>query len=120
MQLPPKILGSINRSRRGVFMDVVPVPDVYTDSASIYLNDWGITLDFRASIPPKSPSASPTEAIAIGFEMDRKAMVRMSHAHAKAFSIILKRHLKEYEKQSGFIKLPDRVVEGLKINPEEW
>ena len=98
-----------------------PIPDVYTDSASIFLNDWGVTIDLRASTPPDVlPTADQPQTSVLS---ERKATIRMSHAHAKAFSILLKRHLKEYEKQpgsGGFIKLPDRVVEGLKITDGEW
>ena len=99
-----------------------PIPDVYTDSASIFLNDWGITIDLRVSVPPEIlPTVDQPNPTQISSE--RRATIRMSHAHAKAFSIILKRHLKSYEQQpgsGGFIKLPDRVMEGLKLTAEDW
>jgi hypothetical protein len=44
----------------------------------------------------------------------------MSHTHAKAFAIILKRQLKAYETQVGEIKLPGLVAANLQFSPEEW
>lgn len=94
------------------------VPDIYTDSISIFISDWGLTLDLRASKPPAptlTPSTEPVTMLPEG-----KALVRMSHAHAKAFAVILKRQLKGYETSFGEIRVPGLVAENLHITPEEW
>ena len=94
------------------------IPDIYTDSISIFISDWGLTLDLRSSKPPVPtlvPSSEPVTMLP-----EAKALVRMSHAHAKAFSIILKRQLKAYEAQAGAIQVPGLVATNLHITPEEW
>lgn len=99
------------------------IPDIYTDSISIFLSDWGMTLDIRATgVPPASlppdPGVPPQPPLLLLPE--QKALVRMSHAHAKAFALILKRQLQAYEAQAGSIKLADRIAASLNITPEEW
>lgn len=94
------------------------IPDIYTDSISIFISDWGLTLDLRASHPP-APTLTPNSE-PVTMLPEAKALVRMTHAHAKAFSIILKRQLKAYETQGGAIQIPGQVAANLHITPEEW
>lgn len=94
------------------------IPDIYTDSISIFISDWGLTLDLRSSKPPAPTLAPSSEPVTMLPEA--KALVRMSHAHAKAFAVILKRQLKAYETQAGVITVPGQVAENLHIIPGEW
>jgi hypothetical protein len=49
-----------------------------------------------------------------------KALVRMSHPHAKALAMLLKRVLKAYEQEAGEIVIPSPVVERHQLSAAEW
>ena len=93
-------------------------PDIYTDSISIYISEWGVSLDVRAMCVPEGPLEPGREPPII--KNEGKAVLRMTHAHAKAFAVILRRQLKGYEDQSGMIRLPPRVADQLKIQEQDW
>jgi len=93
------------------------IPDVYTDSITVLLSEWGLTLECRATLPPIIPITGNGQA---QIPSEPKVLIRMSHAHAKAFIIILKRQLKGYEGNFGVIRLPSQFNESQHLTPEDW
>lgn len=88
------------------------VPDVYSDSLSLSTNVWGVTLAFGTR-----PLRRPEEAEA---PPEIKAIVRMSHLHAKVVAMVMRRVLKGVESEVGEIEIPDAVREALDLTGDEW
>ena len=97
------------------------VPEIYADFAQISAGNMGIFLGFRAISPmgmfPLEASESETQP-ETPYEL--KAVVRLTHADAKVFAIMLKRALKGYEQDSGEVLLPPGFAEGVNLAADEW
>ena len=89
------------------------VPDVYADQFLMTSNAWGVNLTFlrgAAHPAPNQPGAS-----------DAQATIRMSLQHAKAMVMLMKKQLKQWERDTGIeIMLPAQVYTGLGIAREDW
>lgn len=99
------------------------VPDIYTDFVNIMVSDWGIVLALRATAPPLEGlpiTGGPIQGGTGQVPTEPKAFVRMSHPHAKALAMLLKRALKAYEQTAGEIIIPSPVVRRLELAAEEW
>ena len=101
--------------------DTQGVPEIYADFVQIATGELGIFLGFRAITPLVLPlqAAGDLEAPS---EMpnELKAIVRFNQAHAKAFAIMLKRSLKNYEQDFGEISLPPGFAQQLDLAVDEW
>ena len=84
------------------------VPDVFADFVQISTGDMGIFLGFRA-INPLDPEWPQVEGLEETTDPPiptmLKAVVRLNLSEAKAFAILLKRSLLEYEEEHGLIPL---------------
>ncbi len=89
------------------------VPDVYADQFLVSASAYGVALSFLKSPPHPAPGQTP--------QPDRQATVRMSMAHAKVMTLVLRKHLKTWERETGVeIVIPHEVLNQLGISPEDW
>ena len=70
----------------------------YTDFAMIAKNMLGFNLDFMQRVPGRAEQLNVVSRIA------------MSPQHAKLLLHLLKKNVKEYEKEFGKIKLPEKKM----------
>ena len=89
------------------------VPDVYTDGVSLNIGPFGCTLNFAMS-PPVAQAAPGALAQPVG-------TVRMSLEHLKVMAFLIRRQLRDYERQSGVeVAIPADVLNQLRIGREDW
>lgn len=88
-----------------------PLP-LYSDGFQITCNPYTVSLSFTVSPNPSKAQAPPALV----------ADIRMSPEHVKVMTIILKRHLREFEQQLGHsIPIHPQVAQQLGISPnEDW
>lgn len=85
------------------------VPEYYGDVYYLRSSPWGIAITFTAS--------SPKEGI---YEHD-VCVVRLSHETAKTLSMMIRKQLKQYEKDTEtIIAVPQRVMSSLGLAEEDW
>lgn len=93
--------------------DADSVPDVYADQFLVSVNVWGIALSFLKGPAHPSPGQTP--------QGDMQATIRMSLEHAKATAMILRKQLKQYERESGTeIVIPNAVFNAMGLSAEDW
>jgi hypothetical protein len=68
-----------------------PVPDLYTDAVQIGVSPFGVLLSFAMQPAGQTGSLPPVQV----------CNLRMSLEHAKVMTILLRRHLKNFEQQMG-------------------
>ena len=89
------------------------VPDVYTDGVSLNIGPFGCALNFAMS-PPVAQAAPGALAQPVG-------TVRMSLEHLKVMAFLIRRQLRDYERQSGVeVAIPADVLNQLRIGREDW
>ena len=89
------------------------VPDIYTDAFQVTTTPSGVNMTF--SIREAHPS--PAKQV----PLTELARVRMSPEHAKVVTMMLTKHLKRYERDSGIkIALPANIFTQLGIAEEDW
>jgi hypothetical protein len=76
------------------------VRPVYSNHAGVQVSTWDVRLMF-AEITP----------IVGGTEIQQRANIVMTPAHAKAFAFILAQHIAIYEKANGEIPWPPKAAE---------
>lgn len=87
--------------------------DAYTDSFMISLSPYGASLTFQESPAHPDPS-SPAPPVKI-------ATLRMSIEHAKTMVMIMRRHILQFEEQTGVrVPVAPRLLNQLGIAPEDW
>ena len=88
--------------------------DVYADQFQVNIGPWGATLNFNLSsnsLP--APGAQP--------QTDRVATVRTSLQHLKVMTMILRRHISNWENDQGVrIDVPTQVLSAMGIALEDW
>ncbi len=85
------------------------VPEYYSDVFYLRTNPWGVAITFGA--------ASPKD----GIPDHDTCVVRLSHVTAKAVSMIIKKHIKAYEKDNRtMITIPPALMSELGIGPGDW
>ena len=85
------------------------VPEYYSDVFSIRGSPWGIALVFSLS-PPKD-----------NVDGQDVCTIRISHESAKALAMLLRKQLKEWERNTKTaISLPSDVMNALDLAPEDW
>ena len=89
------------------------VPDIYTDGVSLNISPFGCLLNFGLS-----PAVAPAAA---GGMAQPVATVRMSLEHLKIMAFLLRRQLRDYERQAGVeVAIPGDVLNQLRIGREDW
>lgn len=99
--------------------------DIHCDQIGMMTTEWGVMLFLSAFLPPASYETLAEEGVTgpdvtVQLPAELKAVVRMSHSHAKTTVVLLKRMLKQFEQRSGEIIIPPRVREHNGITDEEW
>jgi hypothetical protein len=90
------------------------VPEYYVDTFRMTSGAYGLTITFGVSPPHPSPGGQVTPAKDL-------VMLRMSLEHAKVMAMVLRRNLKNHERQSGApINLPPQLYTQLGIALEDW
>lgn len=85
------------------------LPEYYSDGFYIRTTPWGVVITLVAASPKDEVPDHDT------------CVVRLSHATAKAMSMVLRKHLKSHEKDTDTtIGIPAKVMNGLDIAPEDW
>lgn len=93
--------------------DAASVPDVYADQFVVTATVWGVNLSFLRNPPHPATGQVP--------QAEPQAIVRMSLEHAKIMTMLLKRQLKQYERDNGIeIAIPPQVYTGLGVSIEDW
>ena len=89
------------------------LPEYYVDSFRMTSGAYGITITLGASPPHPAPGqVNPSKDL---------VTLRMSLEHAKVMAMILRRNLKNHERQSGaIINLPPQLYTQLGIAMEDW
>lgn len=89
------------------------IPDIYSDSVRLSVNPYGMAIAFSVL----DPFGVNDPAI----QTQPRAIVRMSLEHAKAMTILLRHHLREYEKATDReIPLPEGLIASLGADEKEW
>jgi hypothetical protein len=86
------------------------IPEYYSDAINISLSmPWTVALTFavRATKPDVEP--------------EPKAIIRMSPEHAKITAMLLRKNIKQYEKQTNTsINLPGDLYKQLNLDSLDW
>ena len=94
--------------------DTNEVPDFYVDNMRVTTGVFGVNFTFGLNEPHPASGGVARQA-------DEKVRLRMSLEHAKVVAMMLRRQLKQYERESGIkIELPANVYTGLGIAEEDW
>lgn len=87
--------------------------DAYADQFSITITPYGSNLSFLVS-PAHQDPAKPSPPTPV-------ATIRMSVEHAKVMVMVMKKHIRTVEEQSGVeTKVSPFVLNQLGISPEDW
>ncbi len=86
--------------------------EVYADAMRIAINPYGAAFVFGLN-EPSAPKGVP--------ETKDKVVLRMSLEHAKVMAMMLRRNLKQYERDNKLeIPLPYQLYTALGIAREDW
>ncbi len=88
-------------------------PDFYVDEMQLSMTPYTVSLSFSLSAALPGPgSVTPATP---------KVVLRTSPQHAKIIAMMLRQHLKEYERETGAeIMLPMEVYRDIGRGPEDW
>jgi hypothetical protein len=85
------------------------IPDYYGDVYSLRSSPWGAAVTFSVSSPKD------------GIEGRDVCVVRMSHETAKTLSMMIRKQLKQYERQTQTtVAVPSEVMNKLGLAIEDW
>lgn len=85
------------------------LPEYISDVFYLRTNPWGVAITFGLSSPKE------------GIEERDVSVVRVSHETAKALSMIIRKQLKKYERDtSTAIAIPAKIMSSLELAPEDW
>ena len=87
-------------------------PDVYADQFIVTTSLWGAALSFSKMPPHPAPGQAPQGV--------PQAVVRMSLEHAKVMTMIMKRQLKNWERENVEIALPQAALNQMGLSLEDW
>ena len=87
-------------------------PDVYADQFLVTSGIWGVSMSFLKSPAHPSPGQAP--------QLDRQATSRMSLQHANMVAMLLKRQLKQWEREHVELAIPHDVFNQLGLSSEDW
>lgn len=87
------------------------LPEYYGDVFQLTTNVWGVSVIFGLT-SPKPKENTQTQDVCI---------VRVSHETAKALAMILRKQLKNYERDTKtYIALPTNTMNSLGLASEDW
>ncbi len=87
--------------------------DVYSDQFTVTVGPYGISLTFSLTQPHPAPGQPPQRRDLV--------TVRMSLEHAKVMAMIVRRQLKNYERENSVeIPIPYSLYQQLNLAPEDW
>jgi hypothetical protein len=90
------------------------IVDVYSDGVSLNVGPFGCALNFAMS--PATAQGGVPAALA-----QPVATIRMSLEHLKVMAFLIRRQLRDYERQSGVeVPIPADVLNQLRIGREDW
>lgn len=90
------------------------ISDVYSDGVSLNIGPFGCALNFAMS-----PAVA--QGGAAGAMAQPVSTVRMSLEHLKVMAFLIRRQLRDYERQSGVeVPIPADVLNQLRIGREDW
>lgn len=95
------------------------VPDIYVDFVQIAAGEPGVFLALHA-ISPLGDTSLESEGDLPSSRTELKAKIRFSLGNAKAFSMLIRRTLQQYEEEHGQINLPSGFQEETNISEDEW
>jgi len=85
------------------------LPEYYGDVYYLRSTPWGVTVTFSVT-PPKD-----------GIEEHDVCVVRLSHETAKTLSMMMRKQLKTYERDTDtIIAVPKQVMNNLGLAEEDW
>ena len=94
--------------------------EVYSDVFRVTMSPYTVLLQFGVKSPPPRQQPEAQEETP-SQEDETVAVVRMSPEHAKVMAILLRRHIQNYEQQTGItIDVPTSILQSLNIPPEDW
>jgi len=88
-----------------VEFDESQLHEVYADAVNLQTSFYGIAMTFAVS--------------RVGQKASANARVRISPQLAKVLCLLLRKQLKEYERDSGNIFIPEAIVKGSGLDPTE-
>ena len=93
--------------------DTGATPDFYVDEMQLSMTPYTVSLSFSLSAALPGPgSVTPATP---------KVVLRTSPQHAKIIAMMLRQHLREYERETGAeIRLPMEVYRDIGLGPEDW
>jgi hypothetical protein len=84
-------------------------PEYYGDVYSIRSSPWGVAMTFSVAAPKDDVEGHDV------------CIVRLSHATAKTLSMMLRKQLRQYERDTKTaIAVPPDVMNQLGLAPEDW
>ncbi|MFH1486706.1 MAG: hypothetical protein ABIH46_11600 [Chloroflexota bacterium] len=85
------------------------VLETYVSRLSMDIDAYGITMVVGTSPPGRAS------------EMQPRAVLRMSHVHAKVMAMLTRKQLKEYERKTGaIINVPHDAMDKMELAEEDW
>jgi len=85
------------------------LPEYYGDIYYLRTTPWGVAITFAASAPKE------------GIEEHDVCIVRLSHETAKTLSMMMRKQLKMYERDTNTtIAVPRQVMNNLGLAEEDW
>ena len=86
--------------------------DTFTDGVALNIGPFGCAMNFALSAAQGAAPGTPAQPV---------ATVRMSLEHLKVMAFLIRRQLREYERQSGVeVAIPADVLNQLRIGREDW
>lgn len=89
------------------------IPDVYANQFELQVNSWDVGMRF--GLLPVRPIVQGEE-----LPIETNLRLRMSHIHAKAMAMLMRRTLMEWEADKGVISMPHDLVESLNLDEGDW
>lgn len=85
------------------------LPEYYGDVFYLRSTPWGVAITFSASSPKE------------GIEEHDVCIVRISHETAKTLSMMMRKQLKQYEREmKTIVAVPPQVMNNLGLAEEDW
>ena len=87
-------------------------PDVYADQFIVTIGLLGVAMSFLRMPPHPNPGQPP--------QPTPQAVVRTSLEHAKIIAMLLRRQLKNWERENVDIAIPHNVLNTMGLSEEDW
>ncbi len=85
------------------------LPEYYGDIYYVRTNQWGIAITFAVSSPKE------------GVEARDVCIVRLSHEAAKVLAMLIRKQLKDYEKDNDtVVAIPSETMKSLDLSSGDW